>query len=90
MYADSDRTTDVTIRFTNNLRGVVYDRFGDVMTMPVDERHFTITVPVVINPQFFGWVLGLGNQAIIMRPRNVRKQLFEYLQRITSLYDHDR
>ena len=90
MYADNDKTTNVTIRFTNNLRGVVYDRFGDVMTIPVDARHFTITVPVVVNPQFFGWVLGLGNQAILMHPKSVRKQLFEYLQRITSLYDHDR
>ena len=89
MFVDSDKTTDVTIRFTNNLRGVVYDRFGDVMTNPIDARHFTITVPVVVNPQFFGWVLGFGNQAILMRPKSVQKQLYEYLQCITSLYDHD-
>lgn len=89
MFVDSDKTTDVTIRFTNNLRGVVYDRFGDVMTNPIDARHFTITVPVVVNPQFFGWILGFGNQAILMRPKSVQKQLYEYLQCITSLYDHD-
>ena len=90
MYGDSDKTTNVKMRFTNNLRGVVFDRFGDVMTIPDGDRHFTITVPIVVNPQFFGWVLGLGKQAIIMRPKAVRAQMLEYLQGITSLYDHDR
>ena len=89
MYADTDKTTNVTIRFTNNLRGVVYDRFGDVMTIPDGARHFTITVPVVVNPQFFGWLCGLGKQAVLMHPKTVREQLYNYLQGITSLYDHD-
>lgn len=87
MYAGSEKTTDVTMRFTNNLRGVVYDRFGDVMVVPDDPRHFTITVPIAVSPQFFGWVLGLGKQAVITRPESVRTQMKDYLQGITTLYD---
>ena len=87
MFASSEKTTDVTIRFTNNLRGIVYDRFGDVMVVPDDSRHFTITVPIAVSPQFFGWVLGLGKQAVITRPESVRTQMKDYLQGITTLYD---
>ena len=87
MFSDSESTTDVTMRFTNNLRGVVYDRFGDVMIIPDGPRHFTITVPISVSPQFFGWVLGLGKQAVIMRPDSVRTQMLNYLQGITTLYN---
>lgn len=87
MFSDSESTTDVTMRFTNNLRGVVYDRFGDVMVIPDGPRHFTITVPISVSPQFFGWVLGLGKQAVIMRPHSVRTQMLDYLQGITALYN---
>ena len=89
MFANSEKTTNVTMRFTNNLRGVVYDRFGDVMTIPKDSNHFIITVPIAVSPQFFGWVLGLGKQAVIVRPKSVRAQMLKYLQDITSLYDYD-
>ena len=87
MFSNTNKTVDVTMRFTNNLRGVVYDRFGDVMTMPEGPRHFTISVPIAVSPQFFGWILGLGNQAVILRPEKVRIQMRTYLKKIESIYD---
>lgn len=87
MYAHEEKLTDVTIRFTNNLRSVVYDRFGDIMLFSDGPRHFTITTPIAVSPQFFGWVLGLGRQAVIMRPKSVREEMRAYLQGVTNLYD---
>lgn len=87
MFSESEKTTDVTMRFTNKLRGAVYDRFGDVMFMNDGPHHFTITVPISVSPQFFGWVLGLGEQAVIMRPDSVRTQMLDYLQGITTMYN---
>lgn len=35
------------------MAGVVWDRFGqDVILVPEDEDHFTVTLPLVLSPQF--------------------------------------
>ena len=86
MFSENEKTTDVTMRFANKLRGVVYDRFGDVMVTSDGPHHFIITVPISVSPQFFGWVLGLGDLAVILRPESVRTQMLDYLQDITTMY----
>lgn len=89
MFAHEEKLTNVTIRFTNNLRSVVYDRFGDIIITPAGPRHFTISVPIAVSQQFFGWVLGLEKQAVIIRPDHVRAQMRAYLQGIAGLYDEE-
>ena len=87
MYAEGEAFTRVTIRFTNNLRGVVYDRFGDVMTIEdPDGRHFTIVHDIAVSRQFYGWILGFGKQAVILQPKRVRKEMRQYLNEIAAMY----
>ncbi|MBQ8506940.1 MAG: WYL domain-containing protein [Clostridia bacterium] len=86
MFSNSPDTVKVTMRFTNKMRSVVYDRFGDVLTIPDDEHHFLTSVPISVSPQFFGWVLGLGKNVQIIRPESVREEMRNYLKEISSFY----
>ncbi len=61
----------VTLRGRRDKAGLVWDRFGqDVILVPDGEEYFTVTLPVVISPQFFGWLLGLGGSVTLIRPRD--------------------
>lgn len=78
----------VTMRFSNNLVDAVMDRFGkDVLMMKADDRHFDVTVTVSVSPQFFGWVLGLGNMVEIIGPEDVREQMKDALGKVFSKYE---
>ena len=36
--------------------------------MPGEEGHFTVTLDVVVSPQFWGWVFGLGPKVRVLGP----------------------
>lgn len=60
----------VTLRGRRDKAGLVWDRFGqDVILVPDGEEHFTVTLPVVVSPQFFGWLMGLDGSLTITAPR---------------------
>ena len=42
--------------------------FRSIM-VPDGEGHFTVTLPVVISPQFFGWLLGLDGSITLAGPK---------------------
>lgn len=68
----------VTLRFADELVGAVIDRFGkDVMIIPDGEKHFTVSLDIVVSPQFYAWVFGFGTDAEILSPENVRKEAGE-------------
>ena len=78
----------VRIRFAGHLAGAVIDRFGKEVVLAVeDETHFIATLPVVVSPQFFGWVVGFGAEAEVLSPSDVRQELYDYLQKTASLYE---
>lgn len=59
----------VTIRFEDSLIDLALDRFGkDTVILPCADGYFMIRVNVVISPQFYGWILALGGQAVIVEP----------------------
>jgi len=61
----------VTLRGHRSMAGVVWDRFGqDVILVPDGEEHFTVTLPVIISPQFFGWLFGLDGGVTIVAPQS--------------------
>ena len=83
MYSGTEIT--VTLRGRRSMAGVVWDRFGqDVILVPDGEDHFTVTLPVVMSPQFFGWLFGLDGGLTITSPREAvaayRKKLDEATQ----------
>ena len=67
MFRGEERT--LTLRCHQRLVGVMLDRFGqDIMLIPDGEAHFTVTLSVVVSPQFWGWLFGLGQDATVLSP----------------------
>ncbi|MCI8799568.1 WYL domain-containing protein [Acetatifactor muris] len=80
----------VTIQFPNRLIGVVLDRFGreaDIRRMP--ENVFRIRVRVMVSGQFFGWLTGIGRDAVIVKPSSVREQYRQWLTDIAKTMDEN-
>lgn len=81
MFGGDEET--VRLRFSNDLVGVVIDRFGkDIMIVPDGENHFTIMPRVFISPQFFGWLVSLGTKVQILEPQHVAKKYKEHIRQI--------
>lgn len=82
MYSGTEMT--VTLRGRKNMAGVVWDRFGHgVILVPDGPDSFTVQLPVVLSPQFFGWLFGLNGGLTITAPAQAvaayRNQLAEAL-----------
>ena len=76
----SGREVKVTLRGRRDKAGLVWDRFGqDVILVPDGPEHFTVTLPVVMSPQFFGWLFGLDGSLTITGPREA---VYAYRQRL--------
>lgn len=79
---------ELRIRFTNNLVNAVLDRFGqEQMLFPDGEGHFTATVRVAVSPQFYGWLCGFGNEAVILSPDEEAEAFRDYVRDILRGYD---
>ena len=86
MYAGTEAT--VTLRFDKSMVGVVLDRFGqDVMLIPDGEDHFTVSLPLVISPQFFGWLFGLGDKVRLVAPASAVEAFRAQRKAVSALYD---
>lgn len=75
----------VSLQFPNRLIGVVLDRFGreaDIRQMP--EGVFRIRAKVTVSGQFFGWLAGIGREAVITGPVSVREQYRIWLRDIVN------
>lgn len=86
MFAGEEKT--VRLRCENSLTGVIIDTFGiEVSLRPDGEQHFIARTEVVVSPQFFGWLAGLGARVEIISPDEVREEYKAYLASIISRYD---
>jgi len=79
----------VTLRGRRDKAGLVWDRFGqDVILVPDGAEHFTVTLPVVISPQFFGWLLGLDGSITLIGPKEAvaayRRRLSATLEELSQ------
>ena len=73
MYSGEEAS--VTLRCRSHMAGVVWDRFGqDVILVPEDEDHFTVTLPLVLSPQFFGWLFGLEDNVELITPQKAAEE----------------
>ena len=85
MYGGEE--TDVAVEFTNDLVGVVYDKFG--MNIPVvksDDEHFICHIKVAVSPQFLSWIVSFGDRARIISPDKVVKELYDLVDKIKNIY----
>jgi predicted DNA-binding transcriptional regulator YafY len=77
----------VRLEFSDRLMGVVVDRFGeDVIAVGSDEGRFSVTVNVVVSPQFLGWVCSFGDDAKILSPTSVVEEMKRHLGKILREY----
>lgn len=85
MYGGHDEV--VTLKCSNELVGVILDRFGkDVPIIPEEQEYFRTRVLVSVSRQFFGWVTGIGKELRIEGSENVRAEYLEYLKGIMGEY----
>ena len=83
----SGEQTSVTLEGTNDMAGVLIDRFGkDIMLHSIDEEHFSAIVEVAISKQFRGWVIALGENIRITAPKTVVEQMQEEAKRLCRQY----
>ena len=81
---------NVCIRFRNELAGAAIDQFGkDVMMIPTDAEHFTITVPVEVSPTFFAWITTFGRRVKILEPAPVVEKMREFIKRTSEMYEEE-
>ena len=81
------KETIMKIRFSNELVGVVLDRFGKKAVLQrSDDTHFFLQTHIRVSGQFFGWLTGLGPGAEIVSPEKVRKEYKSFLTKILKTY----
>lgn len=77
--------TNVTLQFPEKLIGVVIDRFGkDIIVRKKDDGNFTVSVKAAVSGQFFGWLAGIGKDAKIVSPDEVKQQYKDWLKEILA------
>lgn len=77
----------VKIQFANKLIGVVIDRFGqDIMIIPKGVDQFVVNVNVKVSNMFLGWIIGLGDGAIILEPESVVDEVKQITERLKEQY----
>ncbi len=82
--------TDVRLCFTNRLIGVVVDRFGrDIIVHRHGDAHFTLTVRVVVSPQFLAWLYGFGGEARVLAPSALVRQVRAGIRALADVYNED-
>ena len=83
----SGRKEKVKIEFNNYMVGVFIDRFGkDISIIPIDEKNSYTHVDVAISPQFFAWILSLGDEVKITGPEKIVEEMKEYVQGFLDRY----
>jgi len=85
MYSGDEVT--MSLRFRRSMVNVVLDRFGqDVMLIPDGEDHFTVTLPLVMSPQFFGWLFGLEDGVQLIGPPQAVEAYKAQISAVSELY----
>lgn len=80
----------ITICFENSLLDAMLERFprgGGTEYTKIDDKHFTVRTFIVESENFYGWVCGLGEKAIITDPPETVERFKSYLQKITERYN---
>lgn len=77
----------VKIQCRNHLAGVIIDRFGkNVSLIKTDAEHFVANVKAAVSRPFLFWVMALGEDARIVGPEAVVKQVETEIERLAGQY----
>lgn len=79
--------TKVTMRFANELIGVVIDKFGkDIIVIPEKDDTFTMTANIAVSQQFYAWLFGFSGKCEILYPNEIRSEMKKYAEMIFEQY----
>ncbi len=83
----SGEECSVTLKCENSVAGSIIDRFGTAITIfPQNDGYFSCTVPVIVSPNFYSWVLQFGNRIEITAPADIRNGMKNLLTGALELY----
>ena len=83
----SGEAETVSFIVPENKIGIFFDRFGkDISVHPLNGNTVSVRINVLVSPQFFGWVSGLGPEIIINSPSYVKNEYVRYLSNILNNY----
>lgn len=81
------KEAEVKLSVDNDLIGVIIDRFGmDVFITKESETSFCVSVKVMLSPQFYAWVFGMGGKIRILSPKNAVEEFKTKLADMASIY----
>ena len=81
----------VTLEAENWMAGILIDRFGaDIPIAPIDREHFEALVSVAVSPQFFGWLVSLGEGIRLTGPKTVVEQMRALARRLAAQYEAEK
>lgn len=85
MFGGEEET--VKLECSNDLAGVIIDRFGKAVTLQKkNEKYFTVKVKVAVSRQFLSWVMALGEGVRILSPESVVERIREEIRRLANQY----
>ncbi len=80
--------TEIKLSVDNSLVGVIADRFGsDVFISKESETSFCVTVNVMLSPQFYAWIFGLGNKVKILAPKKAQDEFKKQIRNVSEQYE---
>ena len=84
MFSDEEEL--VTVRIPHSYVGIFIDRFGKGITIEeVNQKKIDVTFEVACSKYFFGWLLGI-EEAEIITPDNVRKDMVRFIEKSRNIY----
>jgi len=87
MYAGKEER--VTLRWSNSLSGVFYDRFGGDMTVRKDGDGFISSHRLMISPVFYAFLMGFGGDVKILEPQWVKEEFFNLVKKNLAPYESE-
>ena len=85
MFSGSE--VNMKLRCRSNMVNVILDRFGhEVILVPDGEDQFTVTLPLVMSPQFFGWLFGLADNVELLAPAQAVDAYQAQIASVSALY----
>ena len=72
----------------NTITDAIIDKFGnDVLLSPLDDDHFSVSMPIELSPPFYAWVATFGRRIRIVSPQEAVDGMVEFLKRASDMYD---
>ena len=84
------REERVTLWCHESLSGVIFDRFGTSLVTRKSGDGFEFSLPVMVSPVFFSWLMGFGDRVCILSPQMVADEFCELARSALRRYEEDK